>query len=120
MFPSLVIALRDAELVPQIRELLDSGLSLAEILDQLGVIEHAGQAEFIAQLPMSMQTALLAIARENLAREHPKQMMFSWRPGYDWELRVWESTSSSISAGGITVQIASRYPDDPHPGFELS
>ena len=29
----------------------------------------------------------------------PKQMMFTWAPGYDWELRLWESTASTTIGG---------------------
>jgi hypothetical protein len=117
MFIQLVLALEQAETLEQIRVLLDSEMSLTDIIVELDLVEHDGQAEFIAQTPRSMQAAILAIVRENLSRDEPKQMMFTWAPGYDWELRLWESTSSSISAGGITVQVRSRYPDDPHPGF---
>ena len=117
MFIQLVLALEQQGTLEQIRDLLDGDSSLVDIIVEVGLIDHSGQAEFIAQTPSSMQVAILAIVRENLGRDEPKQMMFTWAPGYDWELRLWETTSSSISAGGITVQVRSRYPDDPHPGF---
>ena len=118
MFVQLVVALEQPETLDQIRELLDTDASLTDIITEVGLVDHPGQADFIGQTPQSLQTAVLAIVRENLGRDEPKQMMFTWAPGYDWELRLWESTSSSISAGGITVQVRSRYPDDPHPGFD--
>ena len=43
-------------------------------------------------------------------------MLFTWTAGYDWEMRLAESTSTDISAGGITIHVKSRYPGDPHPG----
>jgi hypothetical protein len=116
MFPRLITALQDEEILDQLRENLAAEMSLVEIVNELGLVESQGQADFIAQTPPALQVAILAVVRENLARDEPKQMMFTWEAGYDWELRVRESTSSSISEGGITVHVASRYPDDPHPG----
>ena len=120
MFNELVVTLRDPVKVAQLRGLLEDGVSLADIADQLGLLEHGGQKAFIATVPASMQAAILAVTRENLSRVEPKQMMFTWAPGYDWELHVWESTASTVSEGGITVQVRSRYPGDAHPGVPAS
>lgn len=117
MFNELVARLRDPDQLALLRSLLSDGVSLAEIADQLALVPHSGQKDFVDTTPASIQAAILAIAAENLARDEPKQMMFTWAPGYDWELHVWESSSSSISEGGITVQVRSRYPGDTHPGF---
>lgn len=117
MFNELVFRLRDPDSITTLRQLLGDGVSLADIADQLGLVTHGGQKRFIESTPASMQAAILAIAEENLARDEPKQMMFTWAPGYDWELHVWETSSSSVSEGGITVQVRSRYPGDPHPGI---
>lgn len=116
MFPRLILALQDGDILDQVRELLAGDSSLVDIINELGLVDSQGQADFIAQTPQSLQVAILAVVRENLARDEPKQMMFTWEAGYDWELRLRESTSSSISEGGITMQVGSRYPDDPHPG----
>jgi hypothetical protein len=40
-------------------------------------------------------------------------MLVSWAPGYDWEVRLWESTSIDRSEGGITIQVRTPYPNDP-------
>lgn len=117
MFNELVFRLREPDSLTALRQLLSDRVPLAEIADQLRLVVHSGQRDFIASTPASMQAAILAIAEENLSRAEPKQMMFTWAPGYDWELHVWESGSSTVSAGGITVQVRSRYPGDPHPGI---
>ena len=91
----------------------DEGLSGA--LRDLGVIERDAEAAFVDQMPLSMQAAALAIVRTNLKRDRPKQMIVSWAPGYDWEMRVWETGSTGESEGGITIQVFSRYPSDAHP-----
>ena len=77
--------------------------------------EFDGEAEFVSQMPQSMQAAFIAILRSNLERDVRKQMLVSWAPGYDWELTVWETTSTGTTAGGITIQVKSRYPTDAHP-----
>ncbi len=120
LFNELVVTLRDPDKVAELQGMLADDVSLADIAEQLGLVHHSGQKAFIGQLPASMQAAILAVARENLARDEPKQMMFTWAPGYDWELHMWESTASIVSDGGITVQVRSRYPGDPHPGIAAS
>jgi hypothetical protein len=116
MFVQLVLALEQEENLVKLRNLLATDRSLAEVINELELVTHPGQAAFIATTPDSIQAAIVAIVRQNLSRDTPKQMMFTWAPGYDWELRLWESTSSVISQGGITVQVRSRYPGDAHPG----
>jgi hypothetical protein len=117
MFLELIYKLRDdPEAVQQALALLQGGASLVDILTSLELVTHAGHAAFIATTPGSIQAAILAAVGQNLNRETPKQMLFSWAPGYDWELRLTESQSSVISDGGITFLVRSRYPGDPHPG----
>ena len=116
MFKRLILALEDEEFVARLRELLSDDKSLVEMLSELELVTHAGQLAFIEQTPASIQAAILAAVRQNLEREEPKQMLFAWTAGYDWEMRLTESTSSEVSAGGITIQVKSRYPGDPHPG----
>ncbi|MGZ4675790.1 MAG: hypothetical protein ACXVJ7_03740 [Acidimicrobiia bacterium] len=116
MFIELVLALEEEENLGLVRDLLEGDASLSQVIDELGLVHHSGQAAFIESTPASLQAAILAIVRENLSRDEPKQMMFSWAPGYDWELHLWESTASVVSDGGITVQVRSRYPGDAHPG----
>ncbi len=117
MFLELIYRLRDdPEAVPQTLALLDGGASLVDVLNNLEVVKSSGHAGFISQTPDSIQAAILAAVGQNLRRESPKQMMFNWAPGYDWELRLTESQSSVMSDGGITIQVRSRYPGDPHPG----
>ena len=117
MFIELILALEQEEVRDQLRELLAGGASLVEIIEALELVHHTGQSQFIASTPASLQAAMLAVVSENLSRDEPKQMMFTWAPGYDWELNLWESTASVVSSGGITVQVRSRYPGDAHPGI---
>ena len=116
MFVELIVKLREPGVLDESRTLLEANASLIDVLNALDVIPNPGQAEFIASTPTSIQAAILAAVRDNLKRDQPKQMMFNWVAGYDWELRLTESQSSIMSEGGITIQVRSRYPGDPHPG----
>lgn len=69
----------------------------------------------LRRLSPTIIEAARAIVYGNLQRQEPYGMTFAWRPGYDHELTVWESTSADNSPGWITVLIKSRYPLDPHP-----
>src|SRR5579859_5779562 len=96
-------------------DLLAGDPTFVELLRELEVFERDGEADFVSQMPQSMQAAFIAILRSNLERDVRKQMLVSWAPGYDWELTVWETTSTATTAGGITIQVKSRYPTDAHP-----
>jgi hypothetical protein len=95
--------------------LLDGAPTLVELLRAVGAFERDGEADFVAQIPQSMQEAFIAILGSNLQRDVRKQMTVSWAPGYDWELTIWETSATGASPGGITMQIKSRYPADAHP-----
>jgi len=96
-------------------DLLAGDPTLVELLRELGVFERDGEADFVSQIPPSMQESFIAILRSNLQRDARKQMLVSWAPGYDWEMTIWETTSTEATAGGITIQLKSRYPSDAHP-----
>lgn len=116
MFKALNAAQLDDTFVDTARTLLSEGRSLVEILDGLDLLTSPGHAAFVAQTPDSIQAAIVAAVAQNLGRESPKQMTFAWTAAYDWELRLTESSSTDVSAGGITIHVRSRYPGDAHPG----
>ena len=70
---------------------------------------------FIGTWPSALQAALQAAIFENLRRSGSVPITFAWAPGYDYELSMWDVRDSAQSAGGITVLLKSRYPDDAHP-----
>ncbi|HET9728937.1 MAG TPA: hypothetical protein VFR41_05915 [Acidimicrobiia bacterium] len=117
IFKTLIQQLDDEGKVAQAAGLLETEIDMVELLKELGVLANPAQEEFIARTPSSIQAAILAAVRDNLRRgADRKQMLFTWTAGYDWELRLNESTSTDISAGGITIHVKSRYPGDAHPG----
>jgi hypothetical protein len=42
---------------------------------------------------------------------------FSWTPGYDFELTIWDAPDTGRTHGGITVLLKSRYPGDTRPAL---
>lgn len=65
--------------------------------------------------PSALQAALQAALYDNLTRPGTVPVTFSWAPGYDYDLRIWDILDTAETHGGITVQVTSRYPGDEHP-----
>ena len=77
-------------------------------------LDEATQA-FVRTWPTALQAALQAAIFENLNRKGSVPITFAWAPGYDYELSMWDVRDTAETAGGITVLLKSRYPDDTHP-----
>jgi hypothetical protein len=78
--------------------------------------ETGFERSFASSVPPGMQAALTGLLVSNLERKVPLTVTWAWKPAYDYELTVWECEDTSVSKGGITVLIGTRYPRDPHPG----
>ena len=91
------------------------GQGLVELAKELGVVTNGIEEEILGSIPEGTQEMLRALIRHNLQRETPLAIQFLWSPGYDFELTVWEAPGTSVSPGGISVQIRTRYPLDAHP-----
>lgn len=93
----------------------DSG-SLADAFARVpGVdIDDAARA-WLDGWPSALQAALKAALYDNLSRAGTVPVTFSWAPGYDYDLRIWDILDTAQTHGGITVQVTSRYPGDAHP-----
>lgn len=92
-----------------------AGTSLVDGFVRAGVdLDEATQA-YVGTWPTALQAALQAAIFENLRRGGSVPITFAWVPGYDFELSMWDVRDTAETAGGITVLLKSRYPDDPHP-----
>lgn len=87
-----------------------------ERFELLGAIERDDQrqvaAEFLQLLPRSLDAAILAALRSALERGLRTQ--FTWKPGYAFELCLWESTKQEAEGrwvGLVNIMIIS--PDPP-------
>lgn len=76
---------------------------------------QAPWADYLNNIPTSMQEALRSVIYHALSTTPPTQITFAWAPGYDYELQMWHAPDANLTRGGITVLLRSRYPDDTHP-----
>jgi hypothetical protein len=72
-------------------------------------------ARFLRVWPRTMQAMLATLIDDNLQRENPLSITWLWKPSHDYELTVWECEDTTVSAGGISVLLGSRYPLETHP-----
>ena len=92
--------------------LFAEGHSLVEALQELGVIVNDEEASYIGAFPSGLQEAVRALLHDNIASGAPLDVTFAWAPGYEDELSLWQVADGEHTAGGITVFIRSRFPDD--------
>jgi len=76
---------------------------------------HESYAAYINDIPIGIQEAIRSVIYYALGTKPPTQISFSWAPGYDYEVTMWQAPDTSKTRGGVTVLVKSRYPDDPHP-----
>jgi hypothetical protein len=71
---------------------------------------------FATSFPPGLQAAIGAVLTRNIERKQPLTVAWAWKPSYDFELSLYECEDTSVSKGGITIVMGTRYPLDPHPG----
>jgi hypothetical protein len=84
-------------------------------LEEASTPLHRAWNSYVAKLPGSFTEALRSVIRYALSTSPPTPINFSWAPGYDYELSLWQAPDTNLTRGGITVLLRSRYPDDRHP-----
>ncbi len=98
------------------REAFAPGRSLhVGVVVKAGMKIHDAWADYLNDIPKSIQEALRSVMYYALSTTPPTQITFAWAPGYDYELTIWHAPDAPATKGGITVLIKSRYPDDKHP-----
>ena len=86
-------------------------------IDDLGKVISDSDlgARFIGVWPRTMRAIIRTLIEDNLEREKPLSITWLWKPSHDYEISVWECEDTSVSEGGISVLIGSRYPLETHP-----
>jgi hypothetical protein len=85
-----------------------STLGLLDVLDEE---QRQSMADFLATIPPAINAAIMAATRDALARG--VRVMFSWQPGYDFELRVWEVAEGA--RGMVNLHVTSPHPIETEP-----
>src|SRR5690242_6846858 len=92
-------------------DLVAPGQSLAAAARAVGAVTAAYEQAFIESWPSSLQEVIRAALYSAATRKPRIPVTFSWTPGYDFEVSVWEAPGTRRTIGGITIQVRSRYPD---------
>ncbi|HZZ35930.1 MAG TPA: hypothetical protein VFE03_09410 [Caulobacteraceae bacterium] len=92
------------------------GMSLgADFVTAPGTAVHRALQTYLAKMPPAVHETIRGVIYSALTTEPPTPVTFAWAPGYDFEVTVWQAPDTSLTRGGITVMLKSRYPDDNHP-----
>jgi hypothetical protein len=70
---------------------------------------------YVSALPGGIQESARSIIYFALDPDSLTHITFSWAPGYDAEMSIWQAPDTRATSGGITVLLKSRYPGDEHP-----
>jgi hypothetical protein len=92
-------------------------VTLGQLARVFAVAEDDFQEGFLDSIPGGLRKSLLAFIHHNLSEAPRLSMTWAWAPGYDYEVDLWECPGTSVSPGGITIQLRTRYPMDPHPSL---
>lgn len=109
---ALIEAKQNATRRQEIREALRSPASLLDAAERLQLLrpldtQATGDARLLfTALPPALEAALVSAFASALERD--LHATFAWKPGHDFELRIWEATSGGV--GGMTILLVSPMP----------
>jgi hypothetical protein len=89
--------------------------SMLNLLDVLDEEQRQPMADFLATIPPAIDAAIMAATRSALTRE--VRVTFTWQPGYDFELRVWDVAAARNDTwrGMVNVHVTSPHPPEAEP-----
>lgn len=91
---------------------IDEGAAALGLYDVLPPTDGARLREFLAAIPPSMHAAVLGGLRSALSRGLRTQ--FTWHPGYEHELRMWEVSTETQDGwqGMVNVELTTPHPPE--------
>lgn len=90
---------------------LGAGTDLAAGARALGIAADRREEEFLRSWPGGIKEAIRAAVYDALMRPSgPLPVQFTWAPGYDYEVTVWEVAGTAESMGGMTIALKSPVP----------
>ncbi len=97
----------DAQVRDEARTALADASSLLEAAERAGLLEEFGDQDkaqaraALAALPITVDTALLAVLKGAVQRGLP--VVIQWKPGANTELQVWESVEENVGQVGVLL-----------------
>jgi hypothetical protein len=90
----------------------DLGPALVSVMspehEELNGLLHA----YISMMPRGFQESLRSIIHYALSSDPRVLLNFSWAPGYDFEMTIWEMVEPAPAHTGMTILLKGRYPDE--------
>lgn len=93
---------------------IDAGAQALGLFDVLPAADAELLRGFLAAVPASLHAAVLGALRSALGRGLRTQ--FTWQPGYDAEVRVWEVSDETDAGWDGLVNVFLTTPHPPEPG----
>lgn len=93
---------------------IDAGAEALGLYEVLPPADGALLRGFLADVPASLHGAVLGALRSALSRGLRTQ--FTWQPGYDHELRVWEVSDETATGWDGMVNVFLTTPHPPEVG----
>jgi len=90
----------------------DLGKALMTVMDPVNKELGGLLAMYVSMMPRGFQESLRAIVYYALTSEPRVLLNFSWAPGYDFELTIWEMVEEAPLHSGMSIALKGRYPDD--------
>ncbi len=91
---------------------IDQGAHALGLYDVLPPAQGEQLRQFLADIPASMHAAVLGAVRSALSRGLRTQ--FTWHPGYEHELRMWEVSDETETGwdGMVNVVLTTPHPPE--------
>jgi hypothetical protein len=88
---------------------------MLHMLDVLDAEQQEPMASFLATIPPAIDAAIMATARNALSRG--LRVTFTWQPGYDFDVRIWDVTkfANDVWRGMVNVHVTSPHPPEAEP-----
>jgi hypothetical protein len=104
----LLQSFQDANTVGEAADML-------HMFDVLDFEQREPMASFLATIPPAIDAAIMAAARNALSRE--LRVTFTWQPGYDFDVRIWDVTKFANDEwrGMVNVHVTSPHPPEAEP-----
>lgn len=86
------------------------GTSISALFSNYGIAQTRDERRHLETWPTTMQEVVRVTIQNALSCDPPMPIGFSWSPGYDYSVKVWEAHAAAGSLAAITIHFESPYP----------